>query len=59
MSEVSSAIVTGEKDQFGVEIKMYIEILKRVTEICLHCLKIGAKKAARVAPVKENGVPMA
>ena len=38
---------------------MYVEILKRVTETCLHCLKIRAKKAARAAPVKENGVPMA
>ena len=35
---------------------MYIEILKRVTEIRLNCLKIRAKKVARAAPVLESGV---
>ena len=38
---------------------MYFENLKRIIEIRLHCLRIRAKKAARAAPVKENGVPVA
>ena len=43
----------------GVEITMYFEILKRVTETRLHCLKIRAKMAARAARVGESGVPVA